>query len=611
MTSPSSDRRSRWQLGFAAAAVLLAAADTYVVVVALPAIMSGVGIGLDQLQRATPIISGFLLGYVAVLPLLGRLSDVAGREPVFVGCLIGFSAGSLITATSHDLSVVVVGRALQGVGGGGLVPVTLALVAARWPPEHRGLPLGVVGAVQEFGSVVGPLYGAAIVAAAGWRTIFWVNLPLAAVIGVAFWRSAPARRRAAGAPARHHDLVGIALLTAAVAAVVVALDAPATLANSVAVGTFFTPELPSSSFAAFTSPLALLGWGLLVGLLLWESYAPGTVRTLVRPQRLPSLVAGADIPGGLLLAVFLGCIVLVFSTADPSKQLVASSTPIVAPIGVAALVAFVAWQRRARDPLIDPHALAARPAWGSLAVNLALGAGLMAVLVDVPFFARATTYPNSQVGAALVLLRFLVAVPVGAVLGGLLCRRRQRGPAVAAGGAALAGLGFLAMATWSQAALSTPWTVGSTSLGFGAADVELVVSGIGFGLTIAPINAAILEAVVARLHGLASSLVVVARTVGMLAGLSALTAVGIRRFYQAQAHIGSPIRLCPDNPSSCPAYDKATTAALLGELHTIFAGAAICAGVAAVLAIVLLRPRRATGPPAHSEPALTRVGDPA
>ncbi len=75
---------ARWRLGFAGAGVLLGAADTYVVVIALPAIMSSVGVDLAHLQQATPIISGFLVGYVAVLPLLGRLSDLYGRAPVLL-----------------------------------------------------------------------------------------------------------------------------------------------------------------------------------------------------------------------------------------------------------------------------------------------------------------------------------------------------------------------------------------------------------------------------------------------------------------------------------------------------------------------------------------------
>jgi MFS family permease len=290
--------------------------------------------------------------------------------------------------------------------------------------------------------------------------------------------------------------------------------------------------------------------------------------------------------------------VIIFSTADPSRQLVASSTPVVAPIAVVALAAFALRQRQARQPLLEPRALGERSAWGALAVNLALGAALMAALVDVPFFARATRYPDSQLGAALVLVRFLVAVPVGAVLGGWLCRRRERGPLVAAAGGALAAAAFATMVSWSTTALSEPLRVGGASLGLRASDLELVACGLGFGLAIAPVNAAILEAVPSRLHGLASSLVVVARTIGMLAGLSALTAVGIRRFYEAQAHIGSPLTLCPANPGSCPAYEHATTAALLSELHAIFAGAAVCAGVGAVLSVVLLR--RARSPETHS-----------
>ena len=87
------------------------------------------------------------------------------------------------------------------------------------------------------------------------------------------------------------------------------------------------------------------------------------------------------------------------------------------PGHLGAAVAFWWRQRRARVPLIEPGAFAARPAWGALAVNLALGGALMAVLVNVPLFARATVDPTSEVSAALVLVRFLVAVPIGALLG--------------------------------------------------------------------------------------------------------------------------------------------------------------------------------------------------
>ncbi|HEY3810947.1 MAG TPA: MFS transporter [Acidimicrobiales bacterium] len=603
LTAASS--RDRWRLTLAAFAVLLAAADTYVVVVALPSIMNGVGVGLDRLQRATPIISGFLLGYTAVLPLIGRLADLAGAEPVFAGCLSAFAAGSVVTATAHALPVVVTGRAIQGLGGGGLVPVTLAMVAARWPPDARGLPLGLVGALQELGSVIGPLYGAGIVAVASWRAIFWVNVPVTLVLGAGFWllrhraRSGvvasltpvpavipapavtPAPVAAAALARPLPDVVGLVLVLAGGAGLILGLDAPARLANSPSVGRAWTP-VASGPWAPFTTPIVLVAGGVLVAFVGWEWFAPSRVGRLVRLDQAGAVLARADLPGALLLAGVLGCVVVLFSTADPSKQVVASSAPVVGPVAVALIGLFYWRQRRARVPLIEPGALAARPAWGALAVNLALGGALMAALVDVPLFARTTVDPNSEVAAALVLVRFLVAVPIGAVVGGALCRGRSRAPVVAGSGMVLAAGAFVGMASWS-----------ATALGGGPrwSDAELVVCGLGFGLAIAPVNIAILGAVQPRMHALASALAVVARTIGMLAGLSALTAIGLHRFYAAQARIGSPLVLCPTHPGSCPAYDNATTKALLSELHTIFGGAAVCAAAAAVLAVLLLRSR--------------------
>ena len=157
---------------------MLAAADTYVVVLALPDMMAGAGLGIESLQRGTPIISGFLLGYIAVLPLIGRLADMMPRQRILIACLLIFAVGSVVTAVAVELPVMVGGRFLQGVGGGGLVPATLALVADLWPPGKRGLPLGVVGGVQELGAVLGPLLGAAVLIVSDWRGIFWLNVLL-------------------------------------------------------------------------------------------------------------------------------------------------------------------------------------------------------------------------------------------------------------------------------------------------------------------------------------------------------------------------------------------------------------------------------------------------
>jgi MFS family permease len=564
---------------------MLASADTYVVVVALPAIMGGTGLSLDQLQRATPIVTGFLLGYVALLPLLGRLSDVHGRRPVFVGCLLAFACGSLVTATAHSAAVVIAGRSLQGAGGGGLVPVTLALVGEMWDPDERGVPLGAVGAVQELGSVLGPLYGAAIVAAAGWRAIFWINIPVAALLAVAF--APPRRRHREGRP----DVVGWVLAGASLAGVVVALWAPPALANSVTFGTLYSPLAGSPTWTNFTTPLAFASAGLLVSFVAWEAWAPLGVRPVVAMRRTGRVLAGADAPGALLVAGVLTCIVVVFSTSDPARSVLASSAPVVLPLGAAMAAGLVWHERRSPQPLIPRAVLGQRATWGSMLVNLAVGAALMATLVDVPFFARATVDPNSQVAAAVVLVRFLLAVPVGALVGGWASRHLGNPVTAAVGMAASAGA-FIPMTAWGPRALSGA-----------AATAELVVCGFGFGLAIAPVNAAVLGAVKARWHGLASALAVVARMVGMLVGLSVLTAIGLRTFYREQARLGSPVTLCPSHPTNCPAYDAGAQHAVIAELHTVFGGASVAAGVAALLALVTLGGLRGPRGPAPAAPA--------
>ena len=172
-------------LGLAAAAVAFAAIDTYVVVLALPDMMAAARVPVDQLQRAAPIVSGFLLGYVAMLPLIGRIADLRGPVPVLLMSLVVFSFGSLLTSISYDLATMVAGRFLQGVGGGGLVPATMALVAATYPVHRRGLPLGLVSGVQELGAVLGPLFGAVVLSFSTWRAIFAINLLVGIVLALA------------------------------------------------------------------------------------------------------------------------------------------------------------------------------------------------------------------------------------------------------------------------------------------------------------------------------------------------------------------------------------------------------------------------------------------
>ncbi|HSK57144.1 MAG TPA: MFS transporter [Jiangellales bacterium] len=568
----------RTALALATVAVLVSSADTYVVVLALPDIMVGVGLDVTELQRAAPIVSVFLLGFVAVLPLLGRLADGYGRIPVLLGSLAVFAGGSLVTAVAGDLTSVVVGRFLQGVGSGGILPVTLALVADLYPARRRGVPLGVVSAVQELGTLVGPVLGALVLAVADWRAIFWLTMTFGLLVAAGLLVVGRTRRTAAtgdsigGSPGGGaRDLVGIVLLTAAAAAAVLALVRPEALVSSVRWG---TPWVPLLDGRPLTAPVVLGALLLLGG---WVARELTAAHPWVDLRQAPRVAREVDLAGAVLAAVALGGVVLAFATADASVELVSPAAPAYLAASAVAAVGLAVRQRRAADPLLPLDRMRHPAAWGSLVVSLLLGAALIAVMVQIPVYARTALTGETQLDAAAQLMRFLVGLPVGALLGGWAVRRHSPGM-VAGVGMGVAAAGLAQVTTWDLATIDRLTD-----------DVVLAVTGLGFGLAIAPVNAALLTATPAAVHGRATALLVVARTIGKLIGLSALTALGLRAFYRAQAEVESPAVLCPDDPLNCPPYAEAVQQTLLAQVHASLAGAAVCAASAAVLAALLLR----------------------
>lgn len=572
MTSSAPARRDRASLlllALAAIAVSFAAADTYVVVLALPDMMGAVGLSAEQLQKAAPIISGFLLGYVAMLPLIGRIADLRGRVPVLLGSLLIFAIGSLITAAAYDLPSMVTGRVLQGVGGGGLLPATLALVADLYPPRERGLPLGIVGAVQELGNVLGPLYGAVVLAFGDWRDIFWLNLAVALVLMAAIRRGASdvlgAKR------SRTRDLPGLILAGLLLVVVLLVMLEPRSLVTDVTLGLAFLPVVGDGRWL---SPLGLTAFVLLLALL---------ARCLTAADPLMDLRAWGrtlrevDLTGTLLLSTALGGVILAFSTADPQIQVLSPQGPWYLLLAATATAAFTWRNRRAAHPLIPPGALSARQAWGALLVSFFIGAAVIAAVVDVPIFARVTIYNDSQLMAALVLVRFLVGLPIGAFAGGWLTHRLPAG-VVTAIGMTLSATGFAIMSTWGLTALESPWST-----------VPLFLAGLGIGFALAPVNAALLASTADDVHGVTSALLVVARTVGKLVGISALTTLGLRRFYAEQGDLPDPMDVCGQGDSRCAEFSLLLQEAGLTQLTTIFAGAAVCCVIAGALALVLLR----------------------
>ena len=164
-------------LGILCLGVFSTALDQTVVVAALPLLMVDLEIPLTDLDKASWIITGYLISYTVAMPLAGRLSDVYGRVRIFQVALVVFALGSGLVALAPNFTWIVPARVIQAVGGGATVPIGLAMAVAAVSTEKRGLAIGLVAASAEAGSVVGPLYGGYIIEWIGWRWIFWFDVP--------------------------------------------------------------------------------------------------------------------------------------------------------------------------------------------------------------------------------------------------------------------------------------------------------------------------------------------------------------------------------------------------------------------------------------------------
>ena len=465
----------RVAIGAGSLAVLLGALDAYVVVTILRDIMHDVGIPLNQLQRITPIVTMYLLGYIAAMPLLGRASDRFGRKRLLQVSLFFFIIGSVITALSvqignlnlanstleilghpiqdlmilgfpvvnfhvQSLPVLIVGRTIQGIASGALLPVTLALGADLWSQRNRAGVLGGIGAAQELGSVLGPLYGIFIVwLLRDWRDVFWINIPLTLFAMVLIQISLPSHDRSE------------------------------------------TPEK-------------------------------------------------IDVIGGVLLAITLGLAVFGLYNPSPNGQQILPSYGLPLVIGaVVAGVAFLLWERFARTRLIDPAGVQFRPFLAALGASFAAGAALMVTLINVELFGQGVL-GKSQNAAAGMLMFFMIALPVGALLGGVIATR-VGDRAVAFVGLLIAAGGYVLISHWSMDLPHDKHNIfGLFTLP--AMQTDLLIAGLGLGLVIGPLTSAALRVVPSAEHGIASAAVVVSRMTGMLIGVAGLGAWGLYRFYQ-------------------------------------------------------------------------------
>ena len=509
----------------ACAAVFLTALDQTVVVTALPSIITDLQISPTQLDRAAWIISGYLLGYVIAMPLMGRISDMYGRRRVFIICLTIFGIGSLfcglapILGDNIDISFLqhiginvaapgdisdpnalapgliwlVAARFIQAAGGGAIIPVAMAVAGDFYGQKQRALALGLIGMVTETGGVLGPLYGSVIVQNWGWQAIFYINLPIVFALMVAIWLFVPSRIESASRQTRERiDFLGTLLLGASLICLSLGLSQEAI-----------------TSSTGVTGPAA--------------NQAP--------VQNNPLLIGTAV----LLLAVF---------------------------------VVVEVYTERRNLPIVE-LSLFKRAAFSATSlVSLLVGAALIIAMADIPLFI-ATVLGGRPIDSGLALLRLTVMIPIGAIIGGWLCARITcRLTAIL--GLIPAALGFWLMHLWP---VNVGWLQITTST---------VICGLGFGLVIAPIGTTAINAVNNRQMGMASSTVTVLRMVGMILGLAALTSWGLGKFHDLLVAFKPPPGVSILSPAYTTVYVKYVTFAA----HEVFTSIFLAAGILCLVAIV-------------------------
>jgi MFS family permease len=456
--------------------VFIGALDLTIVSAVLPEVIRSMAVEIQKLDIAGWVVTGYFVSYAISMTFMGRVSDLAGRRFVYLVCLVIFFVGSWLVAASPGwpariawsvvrvlegeradpafapLYALIVGRIIQAFGAGAMVPVSMALVADLFPPEKRALPLGIVGAVDTAGWVLGHLYGGIMVQFMTWPYLFWINLPIIAVMFAVTWWGLSGLSRADTTGGI--DWIGVTLLGIAVVLLNVGLG---------------SPEIASDVSAN-------------------------------SPQHRTYWVVGA----------------------------------------VVAFVVFLISQRQIKEPILNLRIFSNRNIAAATGVNLLVGFCIMVALVSVPIFINVAGASSDTRQAALVtgylLCAFTVPMALAAIPGGWLSSRLGYRWSVIVG-LIVAVIGFLLMSNWrvdmARQAVAffehlrrpeRPDVVGTAFMAAG-----LALAGIGIGLTIAPIGTAVVNGVREHERGMAASLVIIVRLIGMSVSMSSMTSYGLRR----------------------------------------------------------------------------------
>jgi EmrB/QacA subfamily drug resistance transporter len=205
--------RTAWTFLITAMAVFMAALDNLVVTTALPVIRADFNASLSELEW---MVNAYTLTFAVLLLTGAALGDRFGRKRLFIAGLALFTAGSALAALSGTSSELIVARAIQGVGGAILTPLSLTILSAAVSPERRAIALGAWGGIAGLAIAVGPLVGGAIAEGLDWQWIFWLNVPIGLIaIPLAYFRLEESH-----GPSSRLDLPGLGLVSAGLLAIV-------------------------------------------------------------------------------------------------------------------------------------------------------------------------------------------------------------------------------------------------------------------------------------------------------------------------------------------------------------------------------------------------------
>ena len=391
-------------------AMLLASLDQTIFSTALPTIVGELN-GVDHMLWVT---TAYLVASTIMMPIYGKLGDLVGRRGIFLFALGAFVAGSIVGGLAQDMTWLIAGRAIQGIGGGGLMILSQAIIADVVPVRQRSKYMGVMGSVFGLSSVIGPLLGGWFTEGIGWRWAFWINVPLgiAAIVMAAIFLKLP----------KHDvkvrlDVWGILTMAVAVTSIILVTSWGGTqydwnsvpiiglIVLAVITAALFVlaeykaaePIIPLKLFKSRNFVVATIA-GLVIGIVMFGALA-------YLPTYL-QMVAGvsATVSGYLLVPMIIGLMVTTIGTGQLASRTgrykwMPLASMVVLGIGLALL-----------STLTPDTAL-----WLMLVYLFVLGAGIGLGMQNLILIVQ-NSFPNRQVGTATAANNFFREI--GASLGG-------------------------------------------------------------------------------------------------------------------------------------------------------------------------------------------------